>query len=283
MRRHLLPALPARRPPTADDRHRHEPHRLPLRVGCRRFRRTTGAAIHDVEDHAARRGGPARRGTRSWRSSTPPDDVPEADRVAYLDNDGTMWCERPTYVQLDFFVDALQPASGGRPVARRTTRVRRGPRAVTRRRSASSGWRASRSRSPGCSRAHPGRVRRRGPDFLGGDATPRSAGRWRATDVPADARTARRTARAATSPSASSPGAAPSSSARSARTSTACRPSWWSARSSATSSTATTRRARCSAAPARILGAANEGGAKVEQHPDPARAAPDPGRRQLRR
>ncbi len=34
-------------------------------------------------------------------------DVPVEDRVAYLDNDGTMWCEKPSYVQLDFFVDAL--------------------------------------------------------------------------------------------------------------------------------------------------------------------------------
>lgn len=36
------------------------------------------------------------------------DGVPIDDRVACLDNDGTMWCERPTYVQLDFFVDALR-------------------------------------------------------------------------------------------------------------------------------------------------------------------------------
>jgi phosphoserine phosphatase len=36
------------------------------------------------------------------------DHVPVDERVAYIDNDGTMWCERPTYVQLDFFVDALQ-------------------------------------------------------------------------------------------------------------------------------------------------------------------------------
>jgi phosphoserine phosphatase len=35
-------------------------------------------------------------------------DVPVDSRVAYLDNDGTMWCEKPTYVQFDFFVDALQ-------------------------------------------------------------------------------------------------------------------------------------------------------------------------------
>jgi phosphoserine phosphatase len=35
-------------------------------------------------------------------------DVPVDERVAYIDNDGTMWCEKPTYVQLDFFVDALR-------------------------------------------------------------------------------------------------------------------------------------------------------------------------------
>ena len=34
--------------------------------------------------------------------------VPVADRVAYFDNDGTLWCERPTYVQYDFFVDVLR-------------------------------------------------------------------------------------------------------------------------------------------------------------------------------
>ena len=45
---------------------------------------------------------------RCSRSSTGVVDVPVDERVAYLDNDGTMWCEKPTYVQLDFFVDALQ-------------------------------------------------------------------------------------------------------------------------------------------------------------------------------
>lgn len=47
-------------------------------------------------------------------------DVPIVDRVAYFDNDGTLWCERPTYVQFDFFLDALRrraaedPATGRR-------------------------------------------------------------------------------------------------------------------------------------------------------------------------
>jgi phosphoserine phosphatase len=54
----------------------------------------------------------------SWRPGTTRDAVeaflaaaervPVADRVAYFDNDGTLWCERPSYVQLDFFLDALR-------------------------------------------------------------------------------------------------------------------------------------------------------------------------------
>ena len=42
-------------------------------------------------------------------------DVPVDERVAYIDNDGTMWCERPTYVQFDFFVDALKQRTGDDP------------------------------------------------------------------------------------------------------------------------------------------------------------------------
>lgn len=42
-------------------------------------------------------------------------EVPVEDRVAYLDNDGTMWCEKPTFVQLDFFVDALQSRAAQDP------------------------------------------------------------------------------------------------------------------------------------------------------------------------
>jgi hypothetical protein len=48
------------------------------------------------------------------------EELPVADRVAYFDNDGTLWCERPSYVQLDFFLDALRrhvaddPSSGER-------------------------------------------------------------------------------------------------------------------------------------------------------------------------
>ena len=37
-------------------------------------------------------------------------DVPVEQRVACFDNDGTLWCERPTYPQFDFFIDVLKAA-----------------------------------------------------------------------------------------------------------------------------------------------------------------------------
>ncbi|MGV0604595.1 HAD family hydrolase [Mycolicibacterium sp. XJ1904] len=35
------------------------------------------------------------------------DDVPVEERVAVFDNDGTLWCEKPAYIQLDFLVRRL--------------------------------------------------------------------------------------------------------------------------------------------------------------------------------
>ncbi len=40
-------------------------------------------------------------------------DVPPEERLAVFDNDGTLWCERPTYVQYDYFVDALRRRASG--------------------------------------------------------------------------------------------------------------------------------------------------------------------------
>lgn len=42
-------------------------------------------------------------------------DVPTDARVAYFDNDGTLWAERPGYVQLDFFVDVLRRRAADDP------------------------------------------------------------------------------------------------------------------------------------------------------------------------
>jgi phosphoserine phosphatase len=54
----------------------------------------------------------------SWRPGTTRDAitrflddvraVPVEERVACFDNDGTLWSERPTYIQYEFFVDALR-------------------------------------------------------------------------------------------------------------------------------------------------------------------------------
>ena len=41
--------------------------------------------------------------------------VPPSERVAVFDNDGTLWCEKPTYPQLHFFVEALRTAVAARP------------------------------------------------------------------------------------------------------------------------------------------------------------------------
>src|SRR5271167_2464308 len=34
--------------------------------------------------------------------------VPEADRIATFDYDGTLWCEKPSYVQADFFLRRMR-------------------------------------------------------------------------------------------------------------------------------------------------------------------------------
>ncbi|MCP4959632.1 MAG: haloacid dehalogenase-like hydrolase, partial [Actinomycetia bacterium] len=38
------------------------------------------------------------------------DEIPPSERVAVFDNDGTMWCEKPNYTQLDFLVLELSQA-----------------------------------------------------------------------------------------------------------------------------------------------------------------------------
>jgi hypothetical protein len=37
-----------------------------------------------------------------------PDFVPVADRIAVFDNDGTLWCEKPAYIQLYFAIQRLK-------------------------------------------------------------------------------------------------------------------------------------------------------------------------------
>jgi len=61
----------------------------------------------------------------SWRAGATRDAIiafldvaetlPVDDRVAAFDNDGTLWCEKPTYLQYDFFEDALRDAARSDP------------------------------------------------------------------------------------------------------------------------------------------------------------------------
>ena len=44
-----------------------------------------------------------------------PDYVPEADRIATFDNDGTLWVEQPMYVQLAFALDRVKALAPQHP------------------------------------------------------------------------------------------------------------------------------------------------------------------------
>jgi phosphoglycolate phosphatase-like HAD superfamily hydrolase len=44
-----------------------------------------------------------------------PDFVPEPQRIATFDNDGTLWCEQPMYVQLAFALDRVRALSNQHP------------------------------------------------------------------------------------------------------------------------------------------------------------------------
>lgn len=62
----------------------------------------------ESDDLPSWRPGAARDSLRSFLDASR--SVPVERRVACFDNDGTLWCERPTYVQFEFFVDALKAA-----------------------------------------------------------------------------------------------------------------------------------------------------------------------------
>ena len=59
------------------------------------------------------RPGPARESLVRFLDAA--EDIPPERRLAVFDNDGTLWCEKPGYAQLDFFVWELQHAVQGRP------------------------------------------------------------------------------------------------------------------------------------------------------------------------
>ena len=59
------------------------------------------------------RGGPARSAILDFLEVA--DEIDPENRLAVFDNDGTLWCEKPRYTQLDFFVWALQRAVKDQP------------------------------------------------------------------------------------------------------------------------------------------------------------------------
>jgi hypothetical protein len=46
------------------------------------------------------------------------DQVPPAERVAVFDNDGTLWCEKPMPIQLDFTIRRLAEMAQDDPTLR---------------------------------------------------------------------------------------------------------------------------------------------------------------------
>ncbi len=47
-----------------------------------------------------------------------PDSVPPEDRIAVFDNDGTLWCEKPMPIQLDFILRRLAAMAEEQPELR---------------------------------------------------------------------------------------------------------------------------------------------------------------------
>ena len=47
-----------------------------------------------------------------------PQYVPPTERIAVFDNDGTLWCEKPMYIQMDFILRKLAAAAAADPALR---------------------------------------------------------------------------------------------------------------------------------------------------------------------
>ena len=76
--------------------------------------------------------GPAKEAIREFSARTC-ESVPEVERVAVFDNDGTLWCEKPMPIQLDFILrrlaemaEADQSLATGSPGRQHTSGTTRG-------------------------------------------------------------------------------------------------------------------------------------------------------------
>lgn len=88
-----------------------------LMTGCATARDSRAVAQSSSATLDSWREGATRTAIESFvaRTTDPasPDFVPEAERIAVFDNDGTLWAEQPMYAQLAFIIDrvkALRPA-----------------------------------------------------------------------------------------------------------------------------------------------------------------------------
>lgn len=72
-----------------------------------------GAAPGEIDLLPSWRPGPARDRLTSFLDAS--EQVPVERRVAVFDNDGTLWCEKPNYVQMEFFLHVLGAAVGHDP------------------------------------------------------------------------------------------------------------------------------------------------------------------------
>ncbi len=63
--------------------------------------------------------GPAKQGILAFIAKVTkegsPDFLPQEERIAVFDNDGTLWCEKPMYIQMDFLLRKLAAAAEADP------------------------------------------------------------------------------------------------------------------------------------------------------------------------
>ena len=62
-----------------------------------------------------------------------PDFVSPVERIATFDNDGTLWCEQPMYVQFAFVLDRVKELAPNIPIGRTNSRSRRCSNVISRR------------------------------------------------------------------------------------------------------------------------------------------------------
>jgi phosphoserine phosphatase len=82
--------------------------------------RTDGADVTTAVGLQSWREGAAKQAIRDFveRTSSGADAVPVEERVAVFDNDGTLWCEKPMPIQLDFILRRLVEMAEAKPELR---------------------------------------------------------------------------------------------------------------------------------------------------------------------